>query len=1357
MNARAWMVFGLLFIAGRMAAADPPYYARQATWQETLRTAREGLARFEAEAARQRQTPAKPDEPVWGPWYAYGPVGKEGETSFAAVLPPEQGVDLHRVDADGRLRWVKHPEWQDGVVTMLQAGTQEATYLFRTITAPRALTLTGYFGSDDGLIVWLNGKRILANDVPRGVTPNQDTAPLALVPGENRLLLKICNQTGDHGFYFSTSPTPAPSTGADARAELWALVERDFPTPEARRQMRRERADGIWEGDWEPGEWSALASRYAAATRIPFLAPAAKSRASQAKDAAGLQAARALYHRSRNLEEALARLRHFNSPAVRRAIADLSRTYGKRYPKGQAYLARLARLEKARQTILTAGEKADRATLEQAPQVADDLEKLRAEALLANPLLNFERLLVVKRRADLLGLPQNWQGNSSIPRTGYDNEIALLSPVGPGGKLTTLFRPEGGRFVGDIDLHFDGRQMLFSMPDERGRWQVFEIGSDGSQLRQVTPGNPPDVDNFDACYLPNGKVIFCSTACFQGVPCVAGADHVSLLYLLDRENQRIRQLTFDQDHNWCPTLLNNGKVLYTRWEYSDTPHYFTRLLFHMNPDGTEQAEYYGSNSYWPNSIFYARPIPGHPTQVVAIVSGHHGVPRMGELVLFDPARGRREGDGVVQRIPGYGKKVEPIIQDQLVEGSWPKFLHPWPLSDRYFLVSCKPNPDAPWGIYLADTFDNLVPLAELEGYALFEPIPLRPHRAPIVVPERVQPERKDALVYLADVYQGDGLKGVPRGAVKALRVYANHYAYPNMGGHIHIGIDGPWDVKRILGTVPVRPDGSALFRVPANTPLVVQPLDAEGKALQVMRSWMTAMPGETLSCVGCHEPQNSTPTVRDSEAARSAPVEITPWYGPTRGFSFEREVQPVLDHYCVRCHGEAGTPPDLRGLKARPDYRGRFTPAYEALHRYVRRPGPESDYHLPIAAEYHADTSELVQLLQKGHYGVVLNREAWDRLITWIDLNVPCHGTWHEHQPIPNKGDERRRALRLLYAGIDEDPEAVVDLGVRISDVAGQSPQPPESGGSGVAQPPQPPKPGGSQIGQVPKSGGESSARLARLAARGAGTPPSAIGKPESLDLGGGITLELVTVPAGEFVMGDAAGYPDEQPPVRVRIARPFAIGKLEVTNEQFRRFDPTHDSGVANWLNKDQYLRGYPLNGPKQPVVRVSWDRAMAFCRWLSQRTGRRVSLPTEAQWEYACRAGTTTPLWYGDLETDFSASANLADASLSEYYRADSPDWLLKEPRFRDGALVTADVGSFRPNPWGLHDMHGNVCEWTRTLYHPQPGGGEEGAAGAAGRRVVRGGSWTDRPRRARSAFRLSYPQWQGVHNVGFRVVCE
>jgi hypothetical protein len=247
-----------------------------------------------------------------------------------------------------------------------------------------------------------------------------------------------------------------------------------------------------------------------------------------------------------------------------------------------------------------------------------------------------------------------------------------------------------------------------------------------------------------------------------------------------------------------------------------------------------------------------------------------------------------------------------------------------------------------------------------------------------------------------------------------------------MGGHINIGIDGPWDVKRILGTVPVHADGSAMFRIPANTPVAVQPLDKEGKALQVMRSWMTAMPGENLSCVGCHESVSGSPPPRRTKAAGLPPVDIEPWYGPARGFSFEREVQPVLTRHCVSCHSgqpraDGAMVPDLRSRKDRPDYSGAFTPSYEVLHRYVRRPGPESDYHLQVPAEFHADTSELVQVLRKGHHGVRLDAEDWDRLVTWIDLNVPCHGSWCEHRPVPNNGDQRRRALRALYAGVGED------------------------------------------------------------------------------------------------------------------------------------------------------------------------------------------------------------------------------------------------------------------------------------------------------------------------------------------------
>ncbi len=202
--------------------------------------------------------------------------------------------------------------------------------------------------------------------------------------------------------------------------------------------------------------------------------------------------------------------------------------------------------------------------------------------------------------------------------------------------------------------------------------------------------------------------------------------------------------------------------------------------------------------------------------------------------------------------------------------------------------------------------------------------------------------------------------------MKRLRLYTLHFAYRGRGGLLGtVGLDGPWDVRRVLGTVPVAPDGSACFRIPANTPVSLQPLDAEGKALQQMRSWFVGMPGEHISCLGCHEPQDSAPAAADSsvlDAARSAihsPSEITPWYGPPRNFSFPREVQPVIDRLCSGCHdgsrAEAATSlPDFRGDVLTTDYRtqidgssgigGRyFSEAYFQFSRFVRRPGIESD------------------------------------------------------------------------------------------------------------------------------------------------------------------------------------------------------------------------------------------------------------------------------------------------------------------------------------------------------------------------------------------------------------------------------
>ena len=1067
-----------------------------------------------------------------------------------------------------------------------------------------------------------------------------------------------------------------------------------------------------------------------------------------------------------------------NFAALRAAITDLLATHGPRYSGGADFLASLDDLE--RTADLPAAERETR------------FRALQRAALLANPLLDFDRVLVVKRRLPnlknplsapamaALGLPSNHECNSSLERTGYDNELAILSlaaaraaaPPAAGPPLRTVYRPPAGGYVGEVDLHWDGDRFLFTQSNP-ANWTVWELRPDGTGLRAVSR-LPDDVDAFDACYLPNGRIVFGSTAAWHSVPCWHGKRRVTNLYLMNADGSGVRQLCVDQDHDLHPTVLPSGQVLFNRWDYTGISHIYLRELMVMNPDGTGQRAIYGSNSWYPNSLYFARPLPGDAPRLVSVLTGYHGVHRMGQLVVIDYAKGWHEAAGLVQRISGRGDPIEPRVRDVLVNDDWPKFLHPFPLSDKHLLVAAWPAPGRPWGVYLADTFDNLVLIREEPGYALFEPVPLQAHPTPPAIPERVDPARQDATVYLQDVYAGPGLAGVPRGTVKDLRIVAYHFGYPGLAGPDLIGHGGPWEVMRILGTVPVEADGSAHFTAPANTPLAVQPLDAEGKAVQVMRSWFTAMPGERVSCVGCHENPAQAPPPAQSLAAKKAPRALTEWFGPARGFSFAREVQPVLDAHCVRCHdGSPGTPLDLRPTAEVAGYTGRvlsklaiermpavmkaatggvlkYTPAYDALLPYVRRVGVEDDVSLLAPGHYHADTSPLIQLLRKGHQGVQLAAESWSRLVTWIDLNAPCHGTWGEVFPLEAGVHERRMALRREHGGAPGDPEAIVATVTSLRRPTTASRPPTE--------------PGPTPVRSLEL---DTSFRVASLP----GAPEGAASRRQTVDLGAGVGLELVPVPAGEFLMGDHAGSPDE-PPSRVAIAQPFWMGACEVTNEQFRRFNAAFGSRYYNKRHARPDDQGLPLDAARQPVIGVSWHDALAFCQWLSHRTGRRFTLPTEAQWEWACRAGTASTLSFGDLDTDFSPWANLADAAFGAAVLQDgarqqtggiehlAPDGAaLADRRWNDRHVVTAPVGSFRPNAWGLFDLHGNAAEWTRSAARPYPYREDDGRNDLAAetRRIVRGGSFYDPARRSRSAARLDYPAWQRVFNVGFRVVGE
>ena len=1284
------------------AWADPGYYTKLDDWPSTRIAAREKLFAFEAEEAKLAKEPTE----ALSDWHSAGPFfAPKGQEAYQLAFGPEQAVDLTGPMDDGRgkqIPWVPRPDWQDGKVWDLPSGDHSATYLHRTVTVLKEREVPFFLGSDDSFEFFVDGQRLAGKLVPRGAAPNQDKVTVKLAAGEHSVLFKIVNLTGGYAFYFSTDIKPA-DIGAKRREELVRLVRRDFP--EVAEEIDWETSDGIWAADWPAGRSDQLTARYAGATR----GEAWQKKVAEQKTLAD---ARQTYLASRKTDSARTDLDLVNVGNVKLAIADLTATYRERYPNGPRYAQQIAAAADEAARLVARAETADSAAVGPAVEAVAKLLALRREALLANPLLEFDKLLVVKRRGGI-GLPQNWQGNSSIPTKGYDNEFAVLSLRHPDAPLQTLYKPDDDRFVGDLNLHWDGDRLLFSMPTKKSVWQVWELGLGGGEPALVTHDEQPDVQNFDGCYLPDGRVIYCSTAPFQGVPCVTGSDKVSLLYLLDRETGHVRQLTFDQDHSWDPTVMPNGRVVYTRWEYSDSPHYFTRILFQMNPDGTNQAEFYGSNSYWPNSMFYCRPVPGHATEVATIVSGHHGERRAGELLLLDPAKGRREAAGVVQRLLDRGKPVEPIIADQLVRDVWPKFLHPAPLSSKYFLVAGRLAEGEMNAIWLVDAFDNMVLVRAEPGYNLLEPVPVEKTPTPPVIPDKVDLSRTDATVYMADVYAGPGLAGVPRGTVKQLRVYSYHFAYNQMGGHINIGIDGPWDVHRILGTVPVHEDGSARFTVPANTPIAVQPLDARGRALQLMRSWMTAMPGEQLSCIGCHESQNSTPPSRYTIASTGEADAIRKWRGEPRGFSFPREVQPVLDRFCIECHDGRQAQPSLVD-DGTVDARN-FSKPYDALHAYVRRPGPESDYHLQIPGEFLADTSPLIQMLEKGHHGVALDVEGWDRLTTWIDLNVPCHGTWTEHKQIAGNYQDRRLAMQVAYTNQPVDLEQIVP-----TLIGWQSPPPRRT----VTQPQPAPK-----IDGWPFQAGELERR--------------------TVDVGEGLTIELVRIPAGNYVMGRGDGPDDEGPPHPVTIDRSFWMATREITNAIYAQFDPDHDSAYISETNKDQTRRGVPVNGPQQPVVRVSWQDAEAFCEWLSEKAGLAFELPTEAQWEWACRAGTATPFWFGDVSTSFAPYANLADAQVMKLARANSPKWMPRIETVDDGAEVSRDVGSYEANPWGLYDMIGNVAEWTASPY------GKYGGPLDDRLRVVRGGSWYDKPGTITASWRWRYAPWSGVYNVGFRPI--
>ena len=963
--------------------------------------------------------------------------------------------------------------------------------------------------------------------------------------------------------------------------------------------------------------------------------------------------------------------------------------------------------------------------------------------------------------------------NLDVPKNLPSELVRLSDLAGETVKTETVWKPAAACTFHSVDLEFDGGRALFvaSDPAKGGAWRLFEL--DVAAAHPEPKALLPDVfihEAADCCWLPDGKVIFTSDAGEQGLPCESGRVRMSNMYRLDPAAGKVERLTYDQDSNWYPSVLNDGRVQYVRWEYCDLPHFFSRVIMTMNPDGTRQMGFYGSNEYWPNHYGSPLAIPGDNGKFVCVVTGHH-TPKSGRLCLFDAERARRGTPGALQLIPGNGRPVEEVIMDRLYKDDYPRFLQPFPLGSspadgagKFFLAAVKASPKALWAICLVDVFDNVTPLAEIEGWSLNEPIALRARRRPPVIPDRRRENVPHCTMYCGDIYPGEGLKGVPRGTVKEVRLFAYHYAFTHTGSHQGVGVESSWDMKYVLGTVPVTPDGSVFFDAPVNTPISIQPLDSEGRAIQLMRSWTVGMPGEYVSCIGCHE--EPTVTARPLQIVQRRPAKIVPPQGleKPRTWNFLREIQPILQRRCAGCHDRDACPAVaerardeqgvqvfsalehdyfLRGDKPnladwRPmaiqlytptsstnsvadglakDYVGAYSKSYFYLQAYVRRPGPESDIHLLNPMEYNANTSPLVQMLKAGHHGVELADDEWRRLYTWIDLNVPFWGTWtDEIEYFRMCGDRGFAGVtnRVQQLACLKDSQARRRYG--------------EEHFQGFWNPANDPELDRYSFAQAERD-------LAAIAfeppAKKAAAPRAAPVPAQARCAGYGERME-VDAPGGKLAFR--------------RVAKGVWLGETELPLANWLKYNPKHDNGYVDWLGKDHFAPGESVRAPDQPVIRVSFDEARQYAAWLSEKTGRTFRLPTEAEWEAAARAGEKGDYaWNAKDPAAFAAVANLSDASVEKLHSHFKVfNYHLRFRSADDGELGVASAVRHRysANAAGLYDMIGNVAEW---------------CAGPDGAAVARGSAFDTHPKYATFGHRAPYLRWQRVYNVGVRLVME
>jgi hypothetical protein len=662
-----------------------------------------------------------------------------------------------------------------------------------------------------------------------------------------------------------------------------------------------------------------------------------------------------------------------------------------------------------------------------------EVRRLKRQIALANPLLDFGKLLFCKRvPTSYSHLVMQYFGWRARPGGG------LFVLQNPGRNLACCDILDGKLAVGSVlepRLSYDAKRVVFSFVKCSGKYHdpgrlandvdedfyhVWEANVDGTGLRQLTSG---PYDDLMPTYLPDGGIAFCSTRRKGYARCFGGQFsprwHVYTLHRMDADGSNLRTLSFHDTNEWFPTVSHTGQILYSRWDYIDRDAVTHQNLWAMRPDGTNPLAVWGNASSTPCCSFQPQPIP-RSGKIIFTASAHHSITG-GSIAIVDPTI----SDNAQKAIT----RITPSIPFPEAEGNnIPDYYNaPWPLSEKYYLVAYSPvplvwepraNPTNALGIYLLDAFGNRELIYRDLAIGSTNPCPLVPRPTPPALPSTLPPDAPPTgEMILADVYQGLG--SVPRGTIKELRIVQILPKTTPVANSPPVGLAGEENGRAILGTVPVEPDGSGYFIVPAGKGLLFQALDQSGYAYQTMRTLTYVQPGERVACVGCHENRRSAPVPKDILAMRRAVSTIDPGELGGEPFSFVRVVQPILDKHCVKCHSderiEKGC--DLRGtphqgfsrsywsLCGDRDFSGAGTNPKNATEALVPRFGMRNQVQAtPPGGMYGARGSRLMRLLAVGHEGIRLNTAELRRLAAWIDLNAIFYGV--------NRAEDQSRQLR---------------------------------------------------------------------------------------------------------------------------------------------------------------------------------------------------------------------------------------------------------------------------------------------------------------------------------------------------------